>query len=891
MPDPASPNWTRVQELFLEAVELPEPDQPAFLDAQCAGNPSLRADVEALLRADRGRITQFGEIIQHQARAVLGHSAAELRIPERIGPYRLIRELGSGGMGSVHLAERVDGDFQQQVAIKLVRRDIATRETLARFRLERQILARLNHPNISRFLDGGITPEGQSYFVMEYIQGLPLDAWCDQQKLTAAARLGLFREVCAAVQYSHQNLIVHRDIKLSNILVTPDGTPKLLDFGVAKLLPAEGEGPHFTKSVAAAFTPEFASPEQITGDSITTASDIYSLGVVLYRLLTGKSPYSVSPTNIVEMASAITGEDPPPPSLAAQNRQFKGDIDNIVLTALRKDPHRRYPSVEALAEDVRRYQQGLPITARPLTLRYRISKFVHRNRVAVAAAAIAFVALCGFLVQAQLQNQRLARERDKAARVADFLSELFREASPDRNGGKELTARQILDRGANSIAQKGLANDPELLGKISYIIGRTYHDLGIEPQAIDWYNKSIAAFRTAGMQDTVDGVSSMNWLVSSLLWAGRNKEAIPVAREAVAGSRRIRGKRDMVSASALSNLCAALRFNALFDEAKPVCREQLELAKRLYPPLDTNLSVAYANMAGIQNATDDPEAVESFRAALAIKRQVLAPRHAQLIPSIGSLSTVLRVRDQAEEAAKLAEEALSISRELYPSGHKNLESALANVAHCYAETGRFHEAEALFQESLAIVRTLLPGHTDHVTTLSGLATLRHRTGDLAGAERYLHEALSFRKDPATAGNATLQLTYSLILADQGDLAAAESRLRAARATYERVLRPGNISVPYANIYLAAILLDRGGATAEAAELQAAAEKRFAAYVVPTGWRMAFVKAVRGAVLVQQGKPAEGRPLLDAAYPVIVQRLGVKDFRTRWVDRRRNRTTN
>ncbi|MBI4904183.1 MAG: serine/threonine protein kinase [Acidobacteria bacterium] len=886
MPDPANSNWARVQEIFLDAADLPQADRERYLNEQCAGDAPLRAGVDALLRADRWPVTELGSIIQDEARAMLSLDAAELRMPERIGPYRLIREIGSGGMGSVYLAERTDGEFEQQVAIKLIRREVATRETLARFRLERQILARLNHPNISRFLDGGVTADGQSYFVMEYIQGLRLDEYCGKHQLRTFERLALFRDVCAAVHYSHQNLIVHRDLKLSNVLVTADGVPKLLDFGVAKLLPAAGEGPQFTQSIAAALTPEYASPEQLSGDPITTASDIYSLGVILYRLLAGKSPYTAPSSNLVELARCIASEEPPLPSLAAKNPALRGDIDNIVLMALRKDPQRRYASVEALAEDLRRYLDGRPVSARTATVGYRVSKFIRRNPAIVAAGMVAVVALVAFLVQTRLQNQRLAVERDKAAKVAEFLSELFREAGPDRNAGKELTARQMLDRGAVEITKKGLANDPEMLGKVSNAIGRTYHELGLEPQAMQWYDKALAAYAAAGMAETDEAVDALNWLIGSKLWIADATSALELSRRAVDISRRLTEKRDSSMATSMTNLCASLRLTLQYDEATNVCRQQLDLAKRIYPPLSNNLSVAYVNMGGLLLSLDDKAAIEHFRASLAIKRQTLTSPNALLIPAIESLATALRSQERIAEAIPLAEEAVDLSRKLYPEGHKNLEASLWELGQCYMESRRFAEAEAALRESLVIIRRIMPAHPDLGFTLHALAVLRHRVGDMTGAAAYFEEALAVRKArQASSGYATVNANYALLLADSGRAQEAEARLRESMATHQRLLPPASLGLASTRMHLASVLVD-GGNVEEAGQLIAPAEKMIEGYVVEDGWRQAFARAVRGAVRMRQGRLDEGRALLDAAYPTIVRRLGEKDYRSRWVARQR-----
>jgi tetratricopeptide (TPR) repeat protein len=404
----------------------------------------------------------------------------------RIGAYRLLRVLGSGGMGSVWLAERADQQFDQRVAIKLIRRGMDTDELLHRFRRERQLLAGLNHPNIARLLDGGATEDGRPFFVMEYVDGTPIDCWCDDHRLSIAQRLALFRRVCAAVQHAHQSLIVHRDLKPANILIDPAGEPKLLDFGIARVLASESAAPEVTLAESRRLTPAYASPELMRGEPITTATDVYALGVILYELLAGQRPYALHTTSAARMEEVICQQQPLRPSAAVAavaaglpsaasdtarrrsadhrrlRRQLAGDLDTIVLTALRKEPQRRYGSVEALAEDVRRHVEGMPIVARPDSLAYRASKFVRRNAVAVAASAVTLAGLlAATIVSVNLylradDARRLAEQAETRANrdlvrqraVRAFLSQIIVHLPPgdDEGESSSLAALEALDQ-------------------------------------------------------------------------------------------------------------------------------------------------------------------------------------------------------------------------------------------------------------------------------------------------------------------------------------------------------------------------------------------------------------------------------------------------------------
>jgi serine/threonine protein kinase len=400
--------WWQIDELFQEALVLTVQDRAAFLTSACAGDAQLRREVEALLATEEEADSFLATPPVKFRQSALPEEAA---VGQRLGAYRLLRELGRGGMGAVYLAERADGQFQQQVALKLIKRGMDTDEIISRFRHERQILAGLNHPNIARLLDGGTTADGLPYFVMEYIVGQPIDRYCAEQQLGVEARLQLFRDVCAAVQHAHQNLVVHRDLKPSNILVTNEGRVELLDFGIAKLLHAPTTPPGVSTQIGMrVLTLDYASPEQVRGEPIATASDVYSLGVVLYELLTGQRPYDLVSSAPHEAARIICEQEAARPSTFARKLRDAGgrlkrgglafrpaassvELDNIVLLALRKEPQQRYASVEQFSEDLRRYLDGLPVLAQPATLAYRAEKFLKRQRVAVLAAALVFLSL------------------------------------------------------------------------------------------------------------------------------------------------------------------------------------------------------------------------------------------------------------------------------------------------------------------------------------------------------------------------------------------------------------------------------------------------------------------------------------------------------------------
>jgi len=442
--------WARVREIFDGALERPAQDRAAYLRVLCAGDDEIRLDVEGLLASHNSSMDflETPAVNLSQALASTGANGEDSEYPAgyRLGPYQFERRIGRGGMGSVWLATRFDPEFNRKVAIKMVKRGMDSQEILRRFRMERQLLANLDHPNIALLIDGGSTPEGLPYLVMEYVEGTPVDRYCEDRKLSITDRLKLFRAVCSAVQYAHQNLVVHRDIKGGNILVTSEGVPKLLDFGIAKLLPSDSSTLDLaqTRPEMRPMTLDYASPEQVRGDAITTATDIYSLGVLLYRMLTGKMPYGPEARSQAALQHAIRDKDPLPPSAvvladdkiaipeATQKmdvavetrdkarrrlrRKLQGDLDMIVLKALRKEPHERYVSAEQFSEDIRRYLEGRPVIARMDTPGYRWGKFLRRNVASVVAAVAIAAALIGIAGVSRYQAQRANAARIETER-------------------------------------------------------------------------------------------------------------------------------------------------------------------------------------------------------------------------------------------------------------------------------------------------------------------------------------------------------------------------------------------------------------------------------------------------------------------------------------------
>ncbi|CAN5600643.1 hypothetical protein BH18VER1_BH18VER1_11800 [soil metagenome] len=512
----AAERYAQAQELFEAALDLAPAERAPLLEERCGGNPALREEVEALLQADT-EATSLDAPAFAIPPEIFDERPEEQLAGRHFGPYEVVREIGRGGLGSVYLAVRSDGEYRKEVALKLIRRGLDTGDILRRFRNERQILAQLDHPNIARLIDGGTTDDGLPYFVMEFVKGDPITTYCDTYRLDSEPRLELFRKVCAAVTYAHQNLVIHRDLKPSNILVTMEGEPKLLDFGIAKLLTAEDELYTQTAPGWRAMTPHYASPEQINGGRITTASDVYSLGVLLYELLSGQKPYQLRTGTSEEMARAIAEQEPTRPSVALAGnpksqtpnpKRLSGDLDNIVLMALRKEPERRYASAAALAEDIQRHLEGRPVLAHQDSFSYRASKFVSRHKAGVLVAILFLLALLSGITatlwQSHLRQVQRARAEKRFNDVRHLANSNLFDVYPEvENLAGSLKAREkiltnalkYLDSLAREAAgdldlQSELATGYEKVGDVQGALNNS--NLGNTKAGLETYRKANA---------------------------------------------------------------------------------------------------------------------------------------------------------------------------------------------------------------------------------------------------------------------------------------------------------------------------------------------------------------------------------------------------------------
>ncbi|WP_412061227.1 protein kinase domain-containing protein [Rubrivirga sp. IMCC45206] len=689
-PDPAA-DWTRVGDVFDAVADLAPAARAAALDRLCRdvdGRPddALRAEVESLLAADADA-GGLGPLDAAAAAALVADAAVA---GERIGPWRVVREIGRGGMGRVDLVERADGAYDQLAALK--RLGLVAGDRVRLFVRERQILARLEHPGIARLLDGGVGPQGTPYLVMEYVEGEPITAYADAHGLSVADRLDRFLQVCDAVGYAHRHLVVHRDLKPSNIFVAAEGGVKLLDFGIARLVDEAAE-PGGPQTALPLLTPEYAAPEQVTGGTITTATDVYALGVVLYELLAGVRPYAIERSTLSGIVATVRDTEPPPPSAAApEGRRVPRDLDTIVLKALAKDPAQRYGSADDLATDLRRLQRGDPVGARAPTVRYRARRFVGRHRIGVATTALVLLAAIGGTA---FYTARLAAERDRAEqaatraeRTADFLEGIFAGSDPTGAGHPDsLSARQILDAGAAQ-ARAELADEPLVLAQMLGTIGRVYRAVGLydasEPALRDAvalyastggdplghrdallelanleyrkeaYDTARAYARQALRLDSLhatpgesERLAILNTIGLVLSDTGQLEAAVRVIREVVAGRRADGSEEARIDLGVnLSNLGLILIDLGRFDEAEAILDEGIAVSEETRGPNHPYVAFALNSRVAIhQHRRDFDRAIADQERSVAIGETALGVDHPFTDYARGNLASLLALRD------------------------------------------------------------------------------------------------------------------------------------------------------------------------------------------------------------------------------------------------------
>jgi eukaryotic-like serine/threonine-protein kinase len=803
--------WKLLKQIFSRALELENEEQKDYLRRACADDPALLHDVETLLNAydTRGVIDRSMDQLKV---SVISQLKSREIIGKRIGSYRIIKELGRGGMSAVYLAERADGVYQQQVALKMLLEGTLFDGQLRRFQSERHILASLNHDNIARLYDGGISSDGQPWFVMEFVEGNPIDEYCNSRNFSLTERLKLFLKVCDAVQYAHRNLIAHRDLKPLNILVTDEGNAKLLDFGIAKLLGSEENYQDEFPSTHAGLlplTPSYASPEQLRRQNITASSDIYQLGIILYELLTGVSPYDLKGETPGDIEHTVCETEPRRPSAAIEakadsNLQFRekigGDLDTIVLKTLNKEPNCRYQSAGQLAEDIRGYLAGRPVSAHPDSLAYRTGKFMRRHKWGAAAMMAFALALGVYATTITWYSNRTLKaleeaelERAKSGQVVDFLLSMFEASDPAEARGATVTARELLERGVEQTV--ALSDQPVVQAQMYSVAGLVFHRLGEFEEALPLLSRALEIMDSL-YEDSHPDVAQIHFHLAEVLHdAGDYHQAHTHYTKAADLFRLVPGHISLEYASSLHNIGVSGHDKI----AREKIFKALEIRQKLLDNDHPDIALSYLALgnfhlsnseheAAIMN-TDHAMAKNYFQKTLDIvnnQNNVVSLQFASIFQSLGEGERIMGDYGQAET---LLHKALDIYQTLYKGAHVHIAICKKSLADVYRDKDSFSSAESYYDKAMESLKAAVgDDHPMRRPILQGKAEMYFRMGDHAAAEPLLREVLELLEavlnpDHPRIANARLRLGTCLLILHQ--YSEAEELLIKSLETYRK----------------------------------------------------------------------------------------------------------
>ena len=779
--------WQRASPHLDLLLDLPAPEREARLRELGVTEPELAADIEALLAQHRVLSAEGfldgRPLVQPPEPTLAGTT---------IGAYRLLSPIGHGGMGSVWLAERSDGRFEGQAALKLLNQALVGRSGEARFRREGTILARLTHPQIARLIDAGVTAAGQPYLVLEHVDGRHIDQYCDEERLPVAARIRLFLDVQAAVAHAHANLIVHRDLKPSNVLVTADGTVKLLDFGIAKLLAGDAHDSTatLTREGDVALTPKYAAPEQVTGGPITTATDVYALGVLLFELLSSRHPTASTAHTPAEFVKAVADTQPLRLSAAVENadgnrdiaavaadrattpdrlrRTLRGDLDVVLATALKTRPEERYGSVAAFADDLRRVLENQPISARRDSFGYRAARFVRRHRGALtltAAAVTVLITLTAFYtVRLSSERDRARAQALKASRASALVMGLLESADPYRSPGvDELTVQNLLDTGARRVSQQ-LAGEPELQAELLTVIGRTYERSGDLDKAGPALEQALAAGRASAHGDSAIVAQTLNDLGVLKRQLGDLGASEPLLRESLAVRRRLLGNGNPDVAITLVELSRTLRDGGRLGEAEPLAREALDIRRTAFGDEHRETATSKSDLGLLLLSRGDLLGAERLlRENAETTERLLGANHPNTASAKASLASVMLASGDAAGAERLLREAVRVNLMVFGADRPEYAQVLNSLAGSLEAQGRLPEAESLLDESLRIAEPRFGADHPRVLTYTiNRARIRIARGHAAGTEDILRRVLGTRQRLLPAGDWRIAQAQSLL---------------------------------------------------------------------------------------------------------------------------------
>lgn len=901
-------NWEKVQTLFDEAIQLEKDDQIDFLNSQCGNDKELYKEVLSLLDADES----IHPILNKKASEIISAEEKLNFVGQEIGSYKIIEEIASGGMGTVFLAERSDGFFDQKVALKIVKPGLSTIPIIRRFQHERQILANLHHPNIARLYDGGVTDDRRPFFTMEYVNGIPIDEYCDNQKLTIRERLNLFIKVCETVQYAHNNLVIHRDLKPNNILVQKDGSLKLLDFGISKVLSAEAENidmPTITQAEINLLTPEYSSPEQIRNSNISVSTDVYSLGLILYRLLTGKPAHEFASQSFIEYEKVVCQDSIKKPSsillkeddelkingdigtvrkttIKKLQRTLSGDLDNICMMALRKEPERRYATAEVFAYDIERYLTNLPILARKESLVYTSKKFVLRHKAAVISAIVLFFIFNGLILfytfQLKSERDKATLEAKKSEQVASFLQDLFLVSDPNESKGETITARELLDRGATRL-MVGLEEEPEIKSQLLNTIGKVYTNLGL-------YNSAEELFLKINENKYLVKIDKETYF-ETLLNLGKTygfNGKYDLAGDILFKAKSVGEKHLLINQAELGELYSALGGHfyqiAVFDSSHIYYKKAEQIFLNNFGKESPPLAATYYNLGVLEFDQGNLETSDSlYSLSLQLYIKLNGELDAQTATTQNELASVLRHSGKFEEAEKLYKKALDTRIKIFGNNHPDVAHTLNHLSRLYYNQELYERAEPYVRQSLEIRKKLYDDiHPEVSASKSSLAGVLMGLKKYKEAEKMYESAYnaSMKKfgeshpyTPAILGNLGSALMEQKKYKEAEDAMLKALKMLEKLSAYRPTYRFGRI-VTLADLY------NRTNRFSKAEELLRNELKTLKQNDADDIWLVGLTESILGYSLFKQSKDIEAEGVLVNGYNILKKNKGAKSYITK-----------
>lgn len=884
--------WQQIERIVDSALAMSPDERPEYINQACADDAELKTSVTELLEsidASEGYLQKPDELkkdLLNEFSKDIGETTGQSSmIGKQVGAYKLVELIEHGGMGSVFAAERSDGNFEQKVALKLIRRGMDTPSNIARFKREQNILANLNHPNIAQLYDGGIIKDGLPYLVMEYVDGIPIDQYCRQKNLPVSKRLDLFKKVCRAVQHAHNNLVIHRDLKPGNILVKENGDVKILDFGIAKLLETENNGETIfqTRAGGRILTLGYAAPEQLSEKQITTGTDIYTLGILLYKLLTDEHPFDFEDKSISEIETIIREKSPRKLS-ANSSYNLDKDLGAIIRKSMRKEAGDRYHSAGELLDDIKRFENGLPVLALEGSTVYRMKKYIRRNQRPIIAALIFLLSVTGiagyYTFQIAEERNQAQLEAQKAEAVTNFLIDMFDAGDPAITKGENVTVQHFLKSGREKLDE--IDEQPKIKAALLSAVGKVYRKLNNFEQSKNVLEQAVEISEKAYAEPHPD-LADVYTIRATLEKEIENFDtAIDFYNKALNIIEQLSDRPDTLYSVTKMNLALLYEETGNLDQAIPLHQESVNLVREIYPPDHENIGISLNHLALAQRKNGDlQKAEQNYEKALKILLEKLGNDHTRTITTTHNLASLYRDLGRTEKAVSLEEKALTMRRKIFGDHHYYTASSLNLLGHLYREKAQYDKSINAYKESLSILSELYGDSSMYVgIASSGLANSYLKSEDPATADSLFRKSvdiIEYKFGPESRYLANPIIAFGNMYRDGGQLTLAEKSYQKAKTIINNNYNAGHIiNADYAKEY-GRLKVSQDSLKKAIDYFNASVDILKQKQKLPdTHWKIAEAKLELGKTLYRTKDFIESQQLLEQNIPLIRQLRGTND---------------